>query len=96
MKGCKSNRVDGLDLEVAFVVAGHQIVLMHDVGDEAAFTRKCLPDRLAGFVEFVRGGFEAFDGSQVSLQGERDSDSLFDIHGGCAHADFSISDSWVV
>ena len=70
MTGCESNRVDRLDLEVAFVVAGHQIVLVRDVGDEAAFTRKCLTDRLAGFVEFVGSGFEAFDGSQVSLQGE--------------------------
>ncbi len=96
MTGFESNRVDGLDLEVAFVVAGHQIVLVRDVGDEAAFTRKCLTNGLAGFVEFVRGCFEAFDGSQVSLQGERDSDALFDIHGGCAHADFSMSDSWVV
>jgi hypothetical protein len=58
MKGCESNRVDRLNLEVAFVVACHQIVLMHEVGDEAAFTRKCLPDRLAGFVESVR--FDCF------------------------------------
>jgi len=67
MTGWESNRVDLFDLEVAFVVAGHQIMLVHNVGDEAAFTRKRLANRLAGFVELVGGGFEAFDSTQVSL-----------------------------
>ena len=90
-----SDRVDLFDLEVAFVVAGHQIVLVRDVGDEAAFTRQRLANRLAGFVELVGSGFESFDRSQVSLQCERGSDALFDVHGGCAHTDFSISGFWV-
>ena len=96
MTGCESDRVDGFDLEVAFLVASHQKVLVRDVGNKAAFTRKCMTNGLAGFVELVGSGFEAFDRSQVSLQSERDGDSLFDIHGGCAHADFSMLDSWVV
>ncbi len=49
---------------------------MHDVGDDG-FHEEVPADRLAGIVEFIRGGFEAFDCSQVPLQGERDSDSLF-------------------
>ncbi len=63
MTGCESNRVDRLDLEVAFVVAGYQVMLVHDVGDEVALTRKCLTNGLAGFVEFDGSCFEAFDGS---------------------------------
>ncbi len=85
MTGCESNRVDGFDLEVAFLIAGHQKVLMRDVGNKAAFTRKCLTNGLAGFVELVGSGFEAIDRSQVSLQSERNCDSLIDIHVGCAH-----------
>ena len=85
MTGCESNRVDGFDLEVAFVIAGHQKVLVRDVGNKAAFTRKCLTNGLAAFVELFGSGFEAFDRSQVSLQSERDSDSLINIHVGCAH-----------
>ena len=85
MTGCESNRVDGFDLEVAFLITGHQKVLVRDVGNKAAFTRKCLTNGLAGFVEFVGSGFEAFNGSQVSLQGERDGDTLVNIHGGCTH-----------
>ena len=56
-------------LAVAFAVAGHQVVLVRNVGDETACTRKCLTNGLAGFVEFVRGGFEAFDGSQIPPRG---------------------------
>ena len=85
MTGCESNRVDGFDLEVAFLIAGHQKVLVRDVGNKAAFTRKCLTNGLAGFVELVGSCFEAFDRSQVSLQSERDRDSLINIHVGCAH-----------
>ena len=85
MTGCESNRVDGFDLEVAFLIAGHQKVLVRDVGNKAAFTRKCLTNGLAGFVELVGSGFEAFDRSQVSLQSEGDCDALIDIHVGCAH-----------
>ncbi len=39
---------------------------------------------------------EAFNRSQVFLQSERDGDSLFDVHCRCAHADFSMLDSWLV
>ena len=49
----ESDRVDGLDLEVAFVVAGHQIVLVQDVGDEAAVRGNRFANRLAGVVELV-------------------------------------------
>ncbi len=63
MTGCESNRVDLFDLEVAFAIAGHQIVLVRNVGDESALTRKGLTNRLAGIVELVGSGFEAFDRS---------------------------------